>query len=57
MTAPSPNRTYQYLRSHLAHLKLDAAADALANQPDNTDGNGHVEFLEQLLSIEVDAAD
>ena len=29
MTAPSPNRTYQQLRAHLAFLKLDAAADAL----------------------------
>jgi DNA replication protein DnaC len=57
MTAPSPNRTYQRLRSHLAYLKLDAAADALASQLDGADGNGHVAFLEQLLAIEVDATD
>lgn len=30
MTAPSPNRTYQQLRAHLAFLKLNAAAEALA---------------------------
>jgi hypothetical protein len=27
MTAPSTNRTYQQLRSHLVYLKLDAAAE------------------------------
>ena len=55
MTAPSPNRTYQRLRSHLTYLKLEAAADALARELDTADGNGHVEFLERLLAIEVDA--
>ena len=57
MTAPSPNRTYQRLRSHLSYLKLEAAADALASELDGADGNGHVEFLERLLAIEVDATD
>jgi len=57
MTAPSPNRTYQRLRSHLTYLKLDAAADALASQLDSSEGKGHVEFLERLLAIEVDATD
>ena len=58
MTAPSPNRTYQQLRAHLAYLKLDAAADALApvlDNTDNTDNASHVEILERLLAIEVEA--
>ena len=55
MTAPSPNRVYQQLRSHLAYLKLDAAADALATELDSADGRSHVEVLERLLAIEVEA--
>jgi hypothetical protein len=43
MTAPSPNRTYQQLRAHLAFLKLDAAADALAQVLDGADDASHVE--------------
>lgn len=45
---------YQQLRSHLAYLKLTAAAEALpaalehAHSADQT----HTEFLEQLLALE-----
>lgn len=55
MTAPSPNRTYQQLRTHLAFLKLDAAADALAGVLDGADNASHVEVLETLLGIEAQA--
>jgi DNA replication protein DnaC len=55
MTAPSPNRTYQQLRAHLAFLKLDAAADALAGVLDQADDASHVEVLETLLGIEAEA--
>jgi DNA replication protein DnaC len=55
MTSPSPNRTYQRLRAHLAYLKLDAAADALAVELDTANHKTHVEFLERLLAIEVEA--
>ena len=55
MTAPSPNHTYQQLRSHLTYLKLDAAAEALASVLDTGDNHSHVEILEQLLAIEVEA--
>ncbi len=55
MTAPSPNRTYQQLRAHLAYLKLDAAAEALAPVLDQADELSHVELLERLLGIEVEA--
>jgi DNA replication protein DnaC len=51
----SGNRTYQQLRSHLAYLKLEAAADALAPVLDDADEATHVEVLERLLAIEVDA--
>lgn len=55
MTAPSPNRTYQQLRAHLAYLKLDAAADALAGVLDSADDSSHVEVLQTLLGIEAEA--
>jgi DNA replication protein DnaC len=55
MTPPSPNRTYQQLRAHLAYLKLDAAADALASVLDDAEGSSHVQMLERLLGIEVEA--
>jgi DNA replication protein DnaC len=51
----TPNRTYQQLRSHLAYLKLDAAADALAPVLDAGTDASHVEVLEQLMGIEVEA--
>lgn len=55
MTPPSPNRTYQQLRSHLATLKLDAAAEALAGVLDTADDASHVDVLERLLDIQVTA--
>ena len=50
---------YQQLRSHLAYLKLSAAAEALPTQLEraHTDKTGHTEFLEALLRIEVDASE
>ncbi|WP_108668716.1 ATP-binding protein [Euzebya rosea] len=55
MTAPSPNRTYQQLRSHLAFLKLHAAAEHLAPVLDAHSDDDHVTVLEKLLGIEADA--
>lgn len=55
MTAPSPNRTYQQLRSHLAFLKLHAAAEHLAPVLDAHSDADHVTVLEKLLGIEADA--
>lgn len=48
---------YQQLRSHLAYLKLPAAAEALPEQLENArQGDvSHTEFIEQLLRIEVEA--
>jgi DNA replication protein DnaC len=51
----SANRTYQQLRSHLAYLKLEAAADALTPVLDEAGEATHVEVLERLLAIEVEA--
>ena len=50
---------YQQLRSHLAYLKLTAAAEALPAALEHASGSGqtHTEFLEQLLSLEVDATE
>ena len=50
---------YQQLRSHLAYLKLTAAAEALPAALDRATSSGqtHTEFLEQLLTIEVDATE
>ena len=50
---------YQKLRSHLAYLGLQAAAEALPAALDQAAGAGetHTEFLEQLLSVEVDATE
>jgi len=50
---------YQQLRGHLAYLNLGAAAEALPTQLETarTDKQGHTEFLEQLLRIEVDATE
>ncbi len=55
----SADSVYQQLRSHLAYLKLAAAAEALPTQLEaarNTT-TGHTEFVEQLLRIEVDATE
>ena len=50
---------YQQLRSHLAYLKLTAAAEALPAALDAATRNNHThtEFLEQLLAVEVDATE
>ena len=50
--------TYQALRGHLAHLRLIAAAEALAPELDYARDNKltHTAFLERLLAIEVKAS-
>ncbi|CAN5720457.1 IS21-like element helper ATPase IstB [soil metagenome] len=50
---------YQQLRTHLAYLKLTAAAEALPAALDTAtrDHTSHTEFLEALLRIEVDATE
>ncbi len=50
---------YQQLRSHLAYLRLEAAADALAVELDKAtaDNLSHSAFLESLLRIEVGATE
>lgn len=50
---------YQQLRSHLAYLKLSAAAEALPAALDTAtqQKQSPTEFLEQLLRIEVDATE
>ena len=50
---------YQQLRSHLAYLKLTAAAEALPTALDQatTEKLNHTEFLQRLLAIEVDATE
>ena len=50
---------YQQLRSHLAYLKLTAAAEALPGELDKAmkAKSTHTEFLEHLLEIEVDATE
>jgi DNA replication protein DnaC len=50
---------YQQLRSHLAYLKLTAAAEALPGELDTAmkAKATHTEFLEHLLAIEVDATE
>ena len=52
MSEPS---TYQEIRSHLAYLRLSAAAEALPGALDHAgkQGLGHSEFLCRLLAIEV----
>jgi DNA replication protein DnaC len=51
----NPHATYQLVRSHLAFLRLGAAAEALAPHLDDAGDLSHVEFLERLLRVEVDA--
>jgi DNA replication protein DnaC len=50
---------YQQVRSHLAYLKLAAAAEALPGELDTAikEKRNHTEFLERLLAIEVDATE
>jgi DNA replication protein DnaC len=55
----SRDSLYQQLRGHLAYLKLTAAAEALPAELDAAMKSKatHTEFLERLLSIEVDATE
>jgi len=55
----SRDTLYQTVRSHLAYLKLTAAAEALPGQLDAamTSKATHTEFLEQLLRTEVTAVE
>jgi DNA replication protein DnaC len=51
----SEDSIYQTLRSHLAYLRLTAAAEALPGELDHAKSNklGHTAFLERLLGVEV----
>ncbi len=53
----SRDTTYQTLRSHLAYLKMTAAADVLADRLDRAQKGkpSYTTFLEDLLSVEVEA--
>ena len=55
----SEDSTYQKLRSHLAYLRLAAAAQALPGELDHAANAklGHTAFLERLLDIEVAATE
>jgi DNA replication protein DnaC len=55
----SRDTLYQQVRTHLAYLKLAAAAEALPGQLDTAmkQKATHTEFLERLLAIEVDATE
>jgi len=55
----SESSTYQEIRSHLAYLRLGAAAEALPGELDHarTEGLGHSEFLHRLLEVEVKATE
>ncbi len=55
----SKDSLYQQLRSHLAYLKLGAAAEALPTQLDAARSTkiDHTQFLEALLAIEVEATE
>jgi hypothetical protein len=51
--------TYQRLRSHLAYLRLGAAAEALPGELERAgkDDLSHTTFLERLLAVEVTATE
>ncbi|MGH3838764.1 MAG: IS21-like element helper ATPase IstB [Pseudonocardiaceae bacterium] len=55
----SRDTLYQQLRSHLAYLKLNAAAEALPAHLDDAIKNkaNPTEFLERLLAVEVEATE
>ncbi|MGH2617436.1 MAG: ATP-binding protein, partial [Thermomicrobiales bacterium] len=55
----SESSTYQQLRSHLAYLRMSAAAEALPGALDQAraDQLSHTVFLERLLAVEVAAAE
>jgi hypothetical protein len=53
----TPTSVYQQLRSHLAYLRLAAAAEALPEHLEHATKAelGHTAFLERLLAVEVAA--
>jgi DNA replication protein DnaC len=55
----SESSTYQQIRSHLAYLRLGAAAEALPGELDHAREHklGHSEFLHRLLEVEVTATE
>lgn len=55
----SENEIYQRLRSHLARLRLSAAAEALPAELDHARAGqlSHTAFLERLLALEVTATE
>ena len=55
----SADTIYQQLRSHLAYLKLGAAADALAPALEAAEREkpGYTRFLHDLLQVEVNASE
>ena len=55
----SHDRVYQRLRSHLAYLKLPAAAEALAGKLDAAQKAkpSYTAFTEDLLGVEVEATE
>jgi len=55
----SDDSIYQQLRSHLAYLRLSAAAEALPGELDHATKNklGHSAFLHRLLDVEVQATE
>ena len=55
----SESSTYQQIRSHLAYLRLSAAAEALPGELDHAREHklGHSEFLHRLLEVEVKATE
>lgn len=55
----SESSTYQKLRSHLAYLRLGAAAEALPGALEHAHANqlSHTAFLEKLLDVEVAATE
>jgi DNA replication protein DnaC len=59
VTADVPAEVYQRLRTHLAYLKLQAAAEALPQALDDAraDNLSHTAFLERLLGLEVAATE
>jgi len=59
MLTMSADTVYQQLRSHLAYLKLTAAADALAPalEAAERDKPGYTQFLHHLLAVEVAATE
>ena len=55
----SDNSIYQQARSHLAYLRLTAAAEALPAELESAAAEklGHTAFLERLLAVEVSATE